>query len=100
MAERIKEHPILGVQEKGASVKFTFDGKEMEGMEGTDRCSIKSRRCHGSQIYKKGTQAAWNFLRDRKMHRLRYGCGWSAKRADLYHTVKGRNGYKNTVWCQ
>ena len=34
MAERIKEHPILGVQEKGASVKFTFDGKEMEGMEG------------------------------------------------------------------
>lgn len=34
MAERIKEHPILGVQEKGAPVKFTFDGKEMEGMEG------------------------------------------------------------------
>lgn len=33
MAERIKEHPILGIQEKGAVVKFTFDGKEMEGME-------------------------------------------------------------------
>ena len=33
MAERIKEHPILGVQEKGAPVKFTFDGKEMEGMD-------------------------------------------------------------------
>ncbi len=34
MAERIKEHPILGVQEKGSSVRFTFDGKEIEGMEG------------------------------------------------------------------
>lgn len=34
MAERIKEHPILGIQEKGAAVKFTFDGKEIEGMEG------------------------------------------------------------------
>lgn len=34
MADRIKEHPILGVQEKGRSVKFTFDGKELEGFEG------------------------------------------------------------------
>lgn len=34
MAERIKEHPILGVQEKGTPVKFTFDGKEIEGFEG------------------------------------------------------------------
>ena len=34
MSERIKEHPILGVQEKGALVKFTFDGKEVEGYEG------------------------------------------------------------------
>ena len=34
MADRIKEHPILGVQEKGAPVKFWFDGKEIEGMEG------------------------------------------------------------------
>lgn len=34
MAERIKEHPILGVQEKGNIVKFTFDGQEIEGYEG------------------------------------------------------------------
>ena len=34
MAERIKEHPILGIQEKGRSVTFTFDGKELEGFEG------------------------------------------------------------------
>lgn len=35
MAEaRIKEHPILGVQEKGERVIFTFDGKEVEGFEG------------------------------------------------------------------
>ena len=34
MSERIKEHPILGVQEKGKLVQFTFDGKELEGYEG------------------------------------------------------------------
>lgn len=34
MAMRIEEHPILGVQEKGRLVKFTFDGKEYEGYEG------------------------------------------------------------------
>nr|WP_288642661.1 (2Fe-2S)-binding protein [uncultured Anaerobutyricum sp.] len=34
MAERIKEHPILGIQEKGRSVTFTFDGKELQGFEG------------------------------------------------------------------
>ncbi len=34
MAARIAEHPILGVQKKGEPVKFTFDGKELEGYEG------------------------------------------------------------------
>lgn len=34
MAERIAEHPILGVQEKGALVTFTFDGREVTGYEG------------------------------------------------------------------
>ncbi|MBP5275804.1 MAG: (2Fe-2S)-binding protein [Lachnospiraceae bacterium] len=34
MAERISEHPILGVQEKGKTVKFIFDDKEVEGYEG------------------------------------------------------------------
>lgn len=34
MAARIAEHPILGVQEKGELVKFTFDGKELEGYAG------------------------------------------------------------------
>ena len=34
MAERIKIHPILGVPEKGNLVKFTFDGKTLEGYEG------------------------------------------------------------------
>ena len=29
MAERIAEHPILGVQEKGKKVRFTFNGKEL-----------------------------------------------------------------------
>ena len=33
MAARIAEHPILGVQEKGETVKFTFDGKELEFYE-------------------------------------------------------------------
>ncbi len=31
---RIKEHPILGVPEKGKIVEFTFDGREIKGYEG------------------------------------------------------------------
>ena len=31
---RIKEHPILGTATEKKVVKFYFDGKEMEGMEG------------------------------------------------------------------
>lgn len=34
MAKRIEEHPILGVQEKGKIVEFTFDGMKIEGYEG------------------------------------------------------------------
>jgi hypothetical protein len=30
---RIKEHPILGIFEKGRQIQFTFDGKPMEGFE-------------------------------------------------------------------
>jgi predicted molibdopterin-dependent oxidoreductase YjgC len=31
---RIEEHPILGTFEKGRRVRFTFDGKTLEGFEG------------------------------------------------------------------
>jgi len=31
---RIEEHPILGKFKKGRKVKFTFDGKTLEGFEG------------------------------------------------------------------
>ena len=31
---RIAEHPVLGVFEKGPKVRFTFDGRPMEGFEG------------------------------------------------------------------
>ena len=34
MEMRIKEHPILGLQEKGREVIFFFDGKEIRGYEG------------------------------------------------------------------
>lgn len=34
MSNRIEEHPILGVQEKGKKVTFTCDGKVLEGYEG------------------------------------------------------------------
>jgi predicted molibdopterin-dependent oxidoreductase YjgC len=34
MQNRITEHPVLGIPEKGRLVKFTMDGKEMEGYEG------------------------------------------------------------------
>lgn len=34
METRIAEHPILGVQEKGKKVKFTYNGETVEGYEG------------------------------------------------------------------
>lgn len=34
MSARIEEHPILGKQEKGKKVSFTFDGRTIEGYEG------------------------------------------------------------------
>ncbi|MGN0438935.1 MAG: (2Fe-2S)-binding protein [Lachnospiraceae bacterium] len=34
MDTRITEHPILGVQEKGRLVTFTYNGKEVTGYEG------------------------------------------------------------------
>ncbi len=34
MEMRIKEHPILGVQEKEKEVTFFFDGQEIKGYEG------------------------------------------------------------------
>ena len=34
MSERIEEHPILGVPQKGKAVRFTMDGKVIEGYEG------------------------------------------------------------------
>lgn len=34
MTDRVWEHPILGVQEKGSLVKFIFDGQELQGYEG------------------------------------------------------------------
>ena len=34
MEKRIEEHPILGKQEKGKLVSFTYDGKELHGYEG------------------------------------------------------------------
>ncbi len=32
--QRIEEHPILGVFEKGEQVEFTFDGRTVRGFEG------------------------------------------------------------------
>ncbi len=34
MSERIEEHPILGVQEKGREIVFSFDGVDVTGYEG------------------------------------------------------------------
>ena len=32
--DRIVEHPILGKTEEGKKIKFTYNGKKMEGIEG------------------------------------------------------------------
>ena len=31
---RIKEHPVLGIYEKGREVHFLLDGRDMTGFEG------------------------------------------------------------------
>ena len=68
MSSRISEHPILGEQQKGKLVTFTYDGKELQG-------------------YQKGTQTERNLLCDRKMHRLRDGRGWKTKCPHLHDTA-------------
>lgn len=101
MAERIKEHPILGVQEKGAPVKFTFDGKEMEGMEGEPiAAALKAAGVMVHRYTKKEHKPRGIFCAIGRCTDCVMDCGWSAERANLYHTVKGRNGYQNAVWCQ
>lgn len=53
METRIKNHPILGVPEKGRLVTFTFDGRKMQGYEGEPiGGGAESGRCNGTQIHK------------------------------------------------
>lgn len=88
MSSRISEHPILGEQQKGKLVTFTYDGKELQGYEGEPiAAAIKSRRRDGSPLYQKGTQTERNLLCDRKMHRLRDGRGWKTKCPHLHDTA-------------
>lgn len=54
METRIKNHPILGVPEKGRLVTFTFDGREMQGYEGEPiAAAAESGRCNGTSRYTK-----------------------------------------------
>lgn len=51
---RIDEHPILGKFEKGRKVRFTFDGKPMEGFEGEP--VAVALRSHGVMVHRYTTK--------------------------------------------
>ena len=88
MSSRISEHPILGEQQKGKLVTFTYDGKELQGYEGEPiAAALKAAGVDGSPLYQKGTQTERNLLCDRKMHRLRDGRGWKTKCPHLNDTT-------------
>ena len=48
--ERINEHPILGVFEKGNKVKFTYNGEPMEGYE--DESIAAALRAEGVLVHR------------------------------------------------
>lgn len=50
MENRIAEHPILGVQEKGRKVTFTYDGKTIDGFEGEPIAA--ALKAHGLLIHR------------------------------------------------
>lgn len=58
MSSRISEHPILGEQQKGKLVTFTYDGKELQGYEGEPiaaalkAAGVLSPTCVADQISK------------------------------------------------
>ena len=54
---RIEEHPILGEYKKGKKVKFSFDGKELEGFEGEPIAAALMASCVTTHRHtrKKGT---------------------------------------------
>ena len=55
MSSRISEHPILGEQQKGKLVTFTYDGKELQGYEGEPiAAALKAAGSDGSPLYQKG----------------------------------------------
>ena len=87
MSSRISEHPILGEQQKGKLVTFTYDGKELQGYEGEPIAAALKAAGDGSPLYQKGTQTERNLLCDRKMHRLRDGRGWKTKCPHLHDTT-------------
>ncbi len=51
---RIKEHPILGVFEKGRRIQFTFDGNSMEGFE--DEPIAMALRSNGVMVHRYTTK--------------------------------------------
>ena len=52
METRIAEHPILGVQDKGIPVTFTFDGKELSGYWASDNNVTYISHSHNNSSFK------------------------------------------------
>ena len=83
MSSRISEHPILGEQQKGKLVTFTYDGKELQGYEGEPIAA--ALKAAGVMVHRYTKKE--HLLCDRKMHRLRDGRGWKTKCPHLHDTA-------------
>ena len=112
MSSRISEHPILGEQQKGKLVTFTYDGKELHGYEGepiaaalkaagvmVHRYTKKEHKPRGifCAIGRCTDCVMVNLLCDRKMHRLRDGCGRKTKCPHLHDTACRGHESSDTV---
>lgn len=98
MESRIQEHPILGTYEKGRPVKFTYDGKEVEGYEGEP--IAEALKANGVMIHRytaKKAHAPRHVLCHRTLHRLCHGRRRRAERTHMYDPAQRGHGRPDPV---
>lgn len=97
---RITNHPILGETPERKLVKFTYDGKTLEGYEGEPIASalrvagVMAHRYTAKKHEPRGVFCAIGRCTDCVM-----GSRWQTKCQNLYHSFGRRDDSRDTVWC-
>jgi hypothetical protein len=87
MSSRISEHPILGEQQKGKLVTFTYDGKELQGYEGEPiAAALKAAGVMVHRYTKKEHKPRGIFCAIGRCTDCD-GCGWKTKCPHLHDTA-------------